>query len=328
MPTTINGTDNSAATPALVGNDTDTGVFFPAANTMAFSTGGTEQVRVTSAGDVGIGTSSPLQRLDVASTATSVFQTIRSTSSGATNIALRIQDGTTGTSNTDGIYLGRTGSENYLWTYENEPWIFATNNTERMRINSSGQVLMGTTGVAGGERLSVVSTGTITGWFQSTNAATSGLINMYSVVPTTAFNTNCAHFAGQTAGVNTWFLYANGTTSYTSDANLKKNIVTTRDGYLDDLDKLRVVKYQWKVNPDDSPTELGLIAQEVAEVFPNLVKDSIPTKEGDPTNKVILGSVFQPILIKCVQELNTQLKELKTELDSVKAELATLKASQ
>jgi hypothetical protein len=195
-----------------------------------------------------------------------------------------------------------------------------------MRINASGQVLMGTTGVAGGERLSVVSTGTITGWFQSTNAATSGLINMYSVVPNTAFNTNCAHFAGQTAGVNTWFLYANGTTSYTSDANLKKNIVTTRDGYLDDLAKLRVVKYQWKVNADDSPVELGLIAQEVAEVFPGLVKDSIPVKEGDPTNKVILGSVLQPILIKCVQELNTQLKELKATVDAQAARIAALEA--
>ena len=50
MPTIINGTDNTAATPALTGTDTDTGVFFPAANTMAFSTGGTEQVRVDSAG--------------------------------------------------------------------------------------------------------------------------------------------------------------------------------------------------------------------------------------------------------------------------------------
>jgi hypothetical protein len=56
MATVINGTDNTAATPALTGDDTDTGVFFPAANTMAFSTGGTEQVRVDSSGNLLVGT--------------------------------------------------------------------------------------------------------------------------------------------------------------------------------------------------------------------------------------------------------------------------------
>jgi hypothetical protein len=90
------------------------------------------------AGNVGIGTDSPLQRLDVVSSSTSLSQTIRSTSSGDTNVALRIQDATTGTGNSDGLYLGRSGAVNYLWTYENEPWVFATNNTERARITSGG----------------------------------------------------------------------------------------------------------------------------------------------------------------------------------------------
>ena len=92
---------------------------------------------------VGVGTTSPLQRLDVVSSDTAVRTSIRSTSSGDTNVALVLQDGTTGTG-ADGIYLGRTGAVNYLWTYENEPWVFATNNTERMRIDSAGQVGIGT----------------------------------------------------------------------------------------------------------------------------------------------------------------------------------------
>ena len=52
--------------------------------------------------------------------------------------------------------------------------------------------------------------------------------------------------------------------------------------------------------------ELGVIAQEVAEVFPGLVKDSTTLNEDGTegeTHKVVLGSVFQPILIKSVQEL-------------------------
>ena len=65
MTTVINGSDNSASTPALTGTDTDTGVFFPSANNMALSTGGTERMRVDSSGNVGIGTSSPAEKLDL-----------------------------------------------------------------------------------------------------------------------------------------------------------------------------------------------------------------------------------------------------------------------
>lgn len=61
MTITINGTtgiagvDGSAATPAVQGADTNTGVFYPAADTVGIATGGTERVRVASAGQIGIG---------------------------------------------------------------------------------------------------------------------------------------------------------------------------------------------------------------------------------------------------------------------------------
>jgi len=367
-------------------------------NPLAFLVNSTERMRITSAGDVGIGTSSPLTPLHVVgsiqsqrsgaaqyarmlnSTGTATFisdnqasgtytgfqfqglstasgtPVTYATIDGSGNVgilnsapATALETGTFGTglavgstsathnitivsstsSTLSALKFGDGGSGVYdqgylIYDHANNAMLMGTNRTERMRINASGQILMGTTGVVAGERLSVVSTGTITGWFQSTNTATTGLINIYSAVPSTAFNTNCAHFAGQTAGVNTWFLYANGTTSYVSDANLKKNIVTTRDGYLDDLAKLRVVKYQWKANSDESPTELGFIAQEVAEVFPNLVQDSIPVKKGGPTNKVILGSVLQPILIKSVQELYALVQEQQTLIENLTTRLNAL----
>jgi len=64
--TGISGTDGSAATPAVQGTDTNTGMFFPAADTIAFAEGGTEVMRIDASGNVGIGTSSPGARLAVA----------------------------------------------------------------------------------------------------------------------------------------------------------------------------------------------------------------------------------------------------------------------
>jgi hypothetical protein len=50
--TGISGTDGSAATPAVQGTDTNTGMFFPAADTIAFAEGGTEVMRINSSGQV------------------------------------------------------------------------------------------------------------------------------------------------------------------------------------------------------------------------------------------------------------------------------------
>ena len=61
----LSDVDGSAATPALRGTDANTGIFFPAADTIAFSEGGAEAMRIDSSGNVGIGTASPAALLDV-----------------------------------------------------------------------------------------------------------------------------------------------------------------------------------------------------------------------------------------------------------------------
>jgi len=65
--TTVQAGTNSA--PAITtSGDTNTGIFFPAADTIAFTEGGVESMRIDSSGNVGIGTSSPQASLHVAGT--------------------------------------------------------------------------------------------------------------------------------------------------------------------------------------------------------------------------------------------------------------------
>lgn len=94
MPITIDGTngvsgnDGTAASPSVRGTDPNTGMFFPAADTIAFAEGGVESMRIDSAGNIGVGTSSPENRFHVATSAD--YSTATFTSSGAeVNIRLR-----------------------------------------------------------------------------------------------------------------------------------------------------------------------------------------------------------------------------------------------
>jgi hypothetical protein len=52
----LSDVDGSAATPAIRGTDTNTGIFFPAADTIAFSEGGVEAMRIDSTGTLLVGT--------------------------------------------------------------------------------------------------------------------------------------------------------------------------------------------------------------------------------------------------------------------------------
>ena len=61
----LSDVDGSAATPAIRGTDANTGMFFPAADTIAFSEGGAEVMRINSSGNVGIGTTNPFYKLEV-----------------------------------------------------------------------------------------------------------------------------------------------------------------------------------------------------------------------------------------------------------------------
>ena len=77
--------DGTVSAPAFAPSaDTNTGIFFPAADTIAFAEGGVESMRIDSSGDVGIGTTAPATLLHVSGSSTTAISRLASTSNGAT----------------------------------------------------------------------------------------------------------------------------------------------------------------------------------------------------------------------------------------------------
>jgi ribosomal protein S11 len=218
----------------------------------------------------------------------------------------------------------------------------ATAGTERARIDSNGNLLVGTTSNAANARLKVV--GVVAADFESTQAdvrgisvgnnssnvdnasvnaangssAGSGVVAIGSSLGNgngAQANTACHHLRAITQGVAIYYLHGNGTSSFTSDLRLKKNVEAARNGYLDDLCKLRVVKYNWNTAPEGESRELGLIAQEVEQVFPGLVQDADDEIQGiNP--KILKASVLPFMLLKAIQEQQALITSLTARLDA------------
>jgi len=121
----------------------------------------------------------------------------------------------------------------------------------------------------------------------------------------------------------------NSTNSYggISDLRLKENI-TDATPKLSELQQVRIVNFNL-INDTKKEKQIGVIAQELEQVFPSMVDTSVDKDdEGNDlgtTTKTVKYSVFVPILVKAIQELKTIVDAQATKLDTVKAELAALK---
>ena len=102
---------------------------------IAFGTNNTERLRITSSGDLGIGTTSPDRTIHCHK------------SSNTTNVRVKFSNSTTGEGASDGFEIGINASDPaqaVLVNNENSPMAFFTNASERMRITSDGKVGVGT----------------------------------------------------------------------------------------------------------------------------------------------------------------------------------------
>ena len=113
---------------------------------------------------------------------------------------------------------------------------------------------------------------------------------------------------------------ANNSYGSLSDIKLKENIVDASPK-LEDLCKVKVRNYNLKSDPNHK--QIGVIAQELEEVFSGLVEETPDRGENDEmletTTKTVKYSVFVPMLIKAVQELNEKVEAQALEIATLKA---------
>jgi hypothetical protein len=325
----------SVTEEATISSDANGGLIFggnSGAGELIFKTGSsTERMRIDSAGNVGIGvvpeawqsTRSALQVGDSTAVWGDVYQNSWFTSNVYRN------------SSNNEVYINASYAQqmsmdnggNIVFKVAPSGSADATIGwTTAMTVDNSGKVGVGTTSAG----LGIMSVHGATGGnatFKAANTSSSGNTTciMAFMDGSGSASSNSAFLQGFN-GVTSYYLLGNGTQTFTSDENVKKNIETTRDGYLEDLAKLRVVKYNWKHHQDGDDKELGLIAQEVEKVFPKLVQDDLnPISEDDDTTyKILKQSVLPFMLLKAIQELSAKNDALEARIATQATQIADL----
>jgi hypothetical protein len=204
------------------------------------------------------------------------------------------------------IYIKNTGTEarfNYNDAY---PMTFYINNTERMRINSSGNLLINTTTQLNNSNsyLNILYNGD--NFYGSTFK-----------VSTTA-GTSIAFVNSSGSGVGSISQTASATAFNTSsDYRLKENIAPMT-GALANVLALKPVTYTWKVDGSDGQ---GFIAHELAEVVPDCVtgeKDAVDA-DGNPKYQGVDTSFLVATLTAAIQEQQTIINDLKARIETLEA---------
>jgi hypothetical protein len=261
-----------------------------ATNDMYFITNTAERLRIDSSGNVGIGTSSPSQKLTLSN---GTFQ-INGSSSFSSNVE-----------------IGRVGGDNNMG--------FATGGTERMRIDGSGNFLVGTTASYADSHHTIGKNIT-----DDSNDAVLNVVNYDTSAAATntilAVTANDDSFTGTTAvsfrksngqvgsiTMSSSQAYFNGT----SDYRLKENINYTWDATTR-LKQLKPARFNW-IDDSTNTTVDGFLAHEVQGVVADAVtgtKDATYSN-GNPLYQQMDYSKLVPLLVKTIQELEARITTLE-----------------
>jgi hypothetical protein len=269
-----------------------------------------ERMRIDSSGNVGIGTASPASRLDVRTSAAEIGRFSSSAANGGyqvfypdnvtTPVYVGSQKAILSTGNATDFAIVGTGANNM---------VFGTNSAERMRIDSSGNVLVNNTAVVGSEKLRVTQSTANQAVFIDITAASStaspGIrIRKQDNDNTTAQTYMAFDYNAGASGAGG--IQGNGGTGpqffNSSDARLKEN-VSDLDGQLAKIMALKPRTFDFINGPKGCT---GFIAQEMEEIYPDAIGE---TPDG---YKTIGGvSVMEARLIKAIQELSAKVAALE-----------------
>jgi hypothetical protein len=206
----------------------------------------------------------------------------------------------------------------YLGTVSNHPQLFYTNNIERARIDTSGNLLVGTTSAAASIATGVqVQSSDWASQFYTTAIAGSGLClsarrNNNGVVA--GFLFNGPTFASAVGNIS---ITASATAYNTSSDYRLKNTVAPMTGALAKVAQLKPVTYKWNVDGSDGE---GFIAHELQAVVPDAVtgtKDAVDA-EGKPVYQGIDTSFLVATLTAAIQEQQAMIEQLKADVAALK----------
>jgi hypothetical protein len=301
----------SAAGTALMTNPTGT-------NNINFNSG---QVWFNG-GNVGIGTSSPDYRLRIETGSADVFLT-KNTSSTSFNRSYFYNNNNTGaqmfsfgSSYAFGTEFGvgaggfviqtNTTSVFAMCTSTATPLTLGSNGTERMRITSGGDLLVGKTStnwqVAG---LQTESNGITIGVTNASSTANNLFLRKNGVVGIVA------SFYYDNTEVGKISITSTATTySTNSDYRLKEDLKPING--LEKVSAIKVYDFKWK---SDGTRMDGVLAHELQEIIPYAV---VGEKDGEQIQAVDYSKIV-PVLVKAIQELSADLTSAKQEIELLKA---------